>query len=85
MHFRRWGSRSDLAAAQWSCESRSRACALAPLVREDIWRCLAALKEPSQTILVIDKCVERLVRLADKHRLPERGRVASSGAARRAS
>jgi branched-chain amino acid transport system ATP-binding protein len=52
---------------------------LAPLVREEIWRCLAQLREEGQTILVIDKYIERLVRLADRHTIIERGRVAWRG------
>jgi branched-chain amino acid transport system ATP-binding protein len=52
---------------------------LAPLVRDDIWRCLAELKRAGQTILVIDKYVERLVQLADHHTVLERGRVAWRG------
>ena len=52
---------------------------LAPLVREEIWRCLAALKAAGQTILVIDKYVERLVAIADHHTVLSRGRVAWRG------
>ena len=52
---------------------------LAPLVREEIWKCLATLREAGQTILVIDKYIERLVRLADRHTIIERGRVAWRG------
>jgi branched-chain amino acid transport system ATP-binding protein len=52
---------------------------LAPLVREEIWKCLARLREAGQTILVIDKYIERLVRLADRHTIIERGRVAWRG------
>ena len=52
---------------------------LAPLVREEIWRCLAALKAAGQAILVIDKYVERLVEIADRHTILERGRVAWRG------
>jgi branched-chain amino acid transport system ATP-binding protein len=52
---------------------------LAPMVREEIWRCLAALKAAGQTILVIDKYVERLVGIADHHTILERGRVAWRG------
>jgi branched-chain amino acid transport system ATP-binding protein len=52
---------------------------LAPLVREEIWKCLARLREGGQTILVIDKYIERLVRLADRHTIIERGRVAWHG------
>jgi branched-chain amino acid transport system ATP-binding protein len=52
---------------------------LAPLVREEIWKCLARLRAAGQTILVIDKYVERLVKLADRHTIVERGRVAWQG------
>ncbi|HET7197700.1 MAG TPA: ABC transporter ATP-binding protein [Burkholderiales bacterium] len=55
---------------------------LAPLVREEIWRCLARLRAEGQTLLVIDKYVERLVRLADRHVIIERGRVAWQGSSR---
>jgi branched-chain amino acid transport system ATP-binding protein len=52
---------------------------LAPLVREEIWKCLEQLRADGQTILVIDKYVERLVKLADRHTIIERGRVAWQG------
>jgi branched-chain amino acid transport system ATP-binding protein len=52
---------------------------LAPMLREEIWRCLVALKSAGQTILVIDKYVERLVGIADHHTILERGRVAWRG------
>jgi branched-chain amino acid transport system ATP-binding protein len=52
---------------------------LAPLVREEIWKCLERLRSAGQTILVIDKYIERLVKLADRHTIIERGRVAWQG------
>lgn len=52
---------------------------LAPLIREEIWRCLATLRAAGQTILVVDKYVKRLIRLADRHSIVERGRVVWSG------
>ncbi|ROZ74424.1 ABC transporter ATP-binding protein [Ramlibacter sp. WS9] len=52
---------------------------LAPLVREEIWRCLDTLRGQGQTILVIDKYVKRLVKLAGTHTIVERGRVAWAG------
>jgi branched-chain amino acid transport system ATP-binding protein len=52
---------------------------LAPLIREEIWRCLASLKRAGQTILVVDKYVQRLIALADHHTIIERGRVAWRG------
>ena len=52
---------------------------LAPLLREEIWKCLERLRAAGQTILVIDKYIERLVRLADRHTIIERGRIAWQG------
>lgn len=52
---------------------------LAPLIREEIWQCLLALRKTGQTLLVIDKYVERLIDLADQHTIIERGRVAWKG------
>jgi branched-chain amino acid transport system ATP-binding protein len=55
---------------------------LAPLIRAEIWRCLTALKASGLAILVIDKNVGALIRVADRHFLIERGRVVWSGASR---
>jgi branched-chain amino acid transport system ATP-binding protein len=52
---------------------------LAPLVREDIWQCLHTLAAQGQAILVIDKYVTRLIALAHRHTIIERGRVVWSG------
>jgi branched-chain amino acid transport system ATP-binding protein len=52
---------------------------LAPLVRAEIWQSLTRLKAAGLSILVIDKNVETLVRIADRHYLIERGRVVWSG------
>src|SRR5258706_5235575 len=52
---------------------------LAPRIREEIWACLAQLRAAGQTILVIDKYVERLLGLADRHLILERGKVVWSG------
>jgi branched-chain amino acid transport system ATP-binding protein len=52
---------------------------LAPLIREEIWRCLAGLKSRGQAILVIDKNVEALTRIADRHYIIERGKVVWQG------
>ena len=52
---------------------------LAPLVRQEIWRCLAALKAEGQAILVIDKNLESLLKLADRHVVIEKGRVVWQG------
>src|SRR6267154_5307129 len=48
---------------------------LAPLIRAEIWQCLTRLKAAGQSILVIDKNVEALIRVADRHYLIERGKV----------
>ncbi|HUC62592.1 MAG TPA: ABC transporter ATP-binding protein [Alphaproteobacteria bacterium] len=53
---------------------------LAPLVRAEIWRVLRHLKEAGQSILVIDKNVDALARIADRHYILEKGRVVWSGA-----
>jgi branched-chain amino acid transport system ATP-binding protein len=52
---------------------------LAPLVRAEIWQCLTRLKGRGQSILVIDKNVEALTRIADRHYLIERGKVVWTG------
>ena len=52
---------------------------LAPLVREEIWTCLARLRAAGQSILVVDKYVEKLIELADHHTLIEGGRVVWHG------
>jgi branched-chain amino acid transport system ATP-binding protein len=52
---------------------------LAPLIRDEIWRCLELLRKSGQSILVIDKNVDALTRIADRHYIIERGRVVWSG------
>jgi len=52
---------------------------LAPLVREEIWLCLDRLRAQGQTILIIDKYVQRLMRLANHHTVIERGQVVWRG------
>jgi branched-chain amino acid transport system ATP-binding protein len=52
---------------------------LAPLIRAEIWRCLASLKRSGLSVLVIDKNVGALLRVADRHFLIERGRVVWKG------
>jgi branched-chain amino acid transport system ATP-binding protein len=52
---------------------------LAPLIREEIWNCLTMLKARGQSVLVIDKNVGNLVRIADRHYIIERGRAVWSG------
>ena len=52
---------------------------LAPLIRQEIWACLAALKSEGESILVIDKNVDALARIADRHVVLEKGRVVWRG------
>ena len=52
---------------------------LAPLIRAQIWGCLERLKASGLSILLIDKHVEALTRLADHHYVLERGRVVWDG------
>ena len=52
---------------------------LAPLVRAEIWRVLQHLKSEGQSILIIDKNVDVLTRIADRHYIMEKGRVVWSG------
>ncbi len=52
---------------------------LAPLVRAEIWGCLERLKQSGLSILLIDKHVEAVTRLADHHYVLEKGRVVWDG------
>ncbi len=52
---------------------------LAPLVRREIWTCLARLKVEGQAILLVDKHIEALRRLADRHVVIEKGYMVWTG------
>ena len=52
---------------------------LAPLMRAEIWRCLAGLKAAGLSILLIDKNVAALTRIADRHYIIEKGQVVWTG------
>ena len=52
---------------------------LAPLVRHEIWRCLASLKAEGMAMIVIDKNLAPLLPLADRHYIVETGRIAWQG------
>ena len=52
---------------------------LAPLIRQEIWSCLGRLKREGQAILLIDKNVDALIGLADRHHIVEKGRVVWAG------
>tara|TARA_A100001037_G_scaffold146224_2_gene132040 strand:+ start:706 stop:1407 length:702 start_codon:yes stop_codon:yes gene_type:complete len=52
---------------------------LAPQIRTEIWKCLEDLKTQGQSILVIDKNVAALTRIADRHYIIEKGRAVWTG------
>ncbi|AMS42887.1 ABC transporter ATP-binding protein [Aminobacter aminovorans] len=52
---------------------------LAPVIRAEIWACIEALKGEGQSILLIDKNLNVLKRLADRHYILEKGRTVWSG------
>ncbi|TMH41505.1 MAG: ABC transporter ATP-binding protein, partial [Betaproteobacteria bacterium] len=52
---------------------------LAPLIRHEIYRSIAELKAQGLALLVIDKDVKALCRVADRHYVLEKGRVVWSG------
>ena len=52
---------------------------LAPLIRAEIWQVLAKLRAEGQAILLIDKNLAAVMRLADWHVVIEKGRVVWQG------
>ncbi|MEM8646907.1 MAG: ATP-binding cassette domain-containing protein, partial [Pseudomonadota bacterium] len=52
---------------------------LAPLIRDEIWECLQRIKDDGLSILVVDKNIADLIRLADRHYVIEKGKVVWSG------
>jgi branched-chain amino acid transport system ATP-binding protein len=52
---------------------------LAPVIREEIWTRLGMLKRSGLSILVIDKELEALCELADRHYVLEKGEIAWTG------
>ena len=52
---------------------------LAPLIRNEIWASLKRLKAEGQAILLVDKHIDALLKLADRHVVIEKGRVVWSG------
>jgi branched-chain amino acid transport system ATP-binding protein len=53
---------------------------LAPLIRNEIWESLRRLKAEGQTVLLVDKHIDALMKLADRHVVIEKGQVVWSGA-----
>jgi branched-chain amino acid transport system ATP-binding protein len=52
---------------------------LAPIIRDEIWHSLSQLKMLGLAILVVDKNIDALLRIADRHVVIEKGRVAWQG------
>jgi branched-chain amino acid transport system ATP-binding protein len=52
---------------------------LAPLIRAEIWSCLARLKADGQSILLVDKHLDALTRIADRHVVIEKGHAVWTG------
>ncbi|SLN77422.1 ABC transporter ATP-binding protein [Oceanibacterium hippocampi] len=52
---------------------------LAPIIRAEIWSCLSRLRQGGQSILVIDKNIREMTRIADRHYIIEKGSVVWTG------
>ena len=52
---------------------------LAPKIRTEIWNCLLRLKQEGQAILIVDKHINALMKIADKHVVIEKGHVVWTG------
>jgi len=52
---------------------------LAPLIRAEIWHGLRLLKSRNESILIIDKNLDALMKIADRHNIMEKGKVVWSG------
>lgn len=52
---------------------------LAPVIRTEIWNCIKRLRELGQSILLIDKNLAVLKKLADRHYIVEKGHIVWSG------
>ena len=52
---------------------------LAPLIRKEIWRGLTILKEKGLAILIIDKNIDALLAIGERHYIMEKGRIVWSG------
>jgi len=52
---------------------------LAPLIREEIWACLRQIRREGLSVLVIDKNIDALMKLADRHYIVEKGEIVWAG------
>ncbi len=52
---------------------------LAPIIRREIYNCLSGLKDDGESILIIDKNIRELSRIADHHVIIEKGQTRWAG------
>ena len=52
---------------------------LAPVIRDEIWRCIGRLRERGQAVLVVDKHLGALARVAERAVVVEKGRTVWTG------
>jgi branched-chain amino acid transport system ATP-binding protein len=52
---------------------------LAPMVCEEIWCCVDKIKATGQSIIIVDRDIETLIRIADRHYIMEKGRFVWTG------
>ncbi|MCX8506909.1 MAG: ABC transporter ATP-binding protein [Alphaproteobacteria bacterium] len=52
---------------------------ISPIIRRQIWQCLAQLRQSGLALLVIDKNISNLLALADRHYILHKGRVVWHG------
>jgi branched-chain amino acid transport system ATP-binding protein len=55
---------------------------LAPLIQQEIWSCLDLIRNDGIAILVIDKNIRALIRLAQRHYVIQKGEICWSGTSR---
>ena len=52
---------------------------LAPMVCEEIWCCVDTIKATGQSLIIVDRDIETLIRIADRHYIMEKGRFVWTG------
>ena len=52
---------------------------LAPLLRQEIWQCLKKLKALKQSILIVDKNINDLLKISNQHFIIEKGHIVWQG------
>ncbi|MBT3806336.1 MAG: ABC transporter ATP-binding protein [Desulfobacula sp.] len=52
---------------------------LAPMICEEIWCCVDKIKATGQAIMIVDRDIETMIRIADRHYIMEKGRFVWTG------